>query len=198
VACGRPIAIEVPARGVLGLVGRNGAGKSVLLSAVAGLLEIPQIVVSPARLDPPPILATQYPELQAFEERVADEVSFAAVARGAERAEVLAEAGRAFDRLGMPGNGFLGRRAFELSAGEKRLVQAVAALVAPASVVLLDEPTAGLDPGKRLALADLVAERADRNPVLVAGQDEEWMGWVGASRQDLGDPQQGQGRGNSG
>ena len=185
VNCARPLLIEAPATGVTALTGRNGAGKSVLLSAAAGLIRLAQVEVSPGRLEPPPIYSAQYPELQMFEERVADEVAFAAVSRGASRPDALAEAAEAFGRLGLPGQSFLGRRSFELSAGEKRLVQAVAALVAPASAVLLDEPTAGLDPGRRAALATLVSARAARCPVLVASQDAEWLGWVGAREQPV-------------
>jgi energy-coupling factor transporter ATP-binding protein EcfA2 len=186
VNCREPLAIEVPATGVTALVGPNGAGKSVLLAAAAGLLRVDQIEASPRRLDPPAILSAQYPELQMFEERVADEVAFAAVSRGAARDAVLAGAARAFDRLGLPGEAFLGRRTFELSAGEKRLVQAVGALLAPASTVLLDEPTAGLDPGRRAALAALVAERAAAAPVIVASQDLEWLEWLGSRVQSVG------------
>jgi energy-coupling factor transport system ATP-binding protein len=188
VSCSRRFAIEVPATGVTAIVGRNGAGKSVLLSAVAGLHRLEQVTLSPAGLDPPPIFSAQYPELQIFEEKVADEVAFAAVTRGARRDDVMEAAAVAFDHLGLQGRRFLGRRSFELSAGEKRLVQAVAALVAPASLVLLDEPTAGLDPGRRTALAGLVSERATRVPVLVASQDTEWLGWVGAAMHLIGDP----------
>src|SRR5262249_21853347 len=132
VSCSRPQVIEVPSAGVTAIVGPNGAGKSVLLSAAAGVLALDQLGVSLLPPDPPPILSAQYPELQMFEERVADEVAFAAVSRGTPRARALAEAAAAFERLGLSGQSFLGRRATELSAGEKRLVQAVAALVAPA------------------------------------------------------------------
>jgi energy-coupling factor transporter ATP-binding protein EcfA2 len=187
VSCSTPLEIDVAATGVTGLVGPNGAGKSVLLSAAAGLLQLPQVEVTPARPDPPPIFSAQYPELQMFEERVSDEVAFAAVSRGVKREGALAAAARAFDRLGLPGLAMLERRSFELSAGEKRLVQAVAALIAPASAVILDEPTAGLDPPRRMALAGLVTERAGRTPVLVATQDAEWLGWVGATRVGVGD-----------
>ncbi|HEY2954404.1 MAG TPA: ATP-binding cassette domain-containing protein [Candidatus Eisenbacteria bacterium] len=187
VACARPLAIDVPARGVAALVGRNGSGKSVLLSSAAGLISPAQVVVTPERLDPPPILAAQYPELQAFEERVSGEVTYAAVCRAAGRADALERAANAFGRLGLPGRAFLGRRAFDLSAGEKRLVQVVAALVAPASLVLLDEPTAGLDRDRRSALAGLVMERAAESAVLVASQDAEWLSWVGARVHPLGE-----------
>jgi ABC-type multidrug transport system ATPase subunit len=56
----------------------------------------------------------------------------------------------------------------------------VAALVAPAGLVLLDEPTAGLDPARRAALADLVRERARASPVVVASQDQAWIAALGA------------------
>jgi hypothetical protein len=58
------------------------------------------------------------------------------------------------------------------------MVQAVAALVAPASAVLLDEPTAGLDPTRRATLATGLGP-GRRHPVVVASQDTEWLGWVG-------------------
>jgi len=185
VSCRRTVVIEAGAGAATAVVGPNGAGKSVLLSAIAGVLPLAQVEVSPPRLDPPPIFAGQYPELEMFEEQVSDEVAYAAVNRGVTRPEAIAEAGRAFDRLGLPGRSFLDRRAFGLSSGEKRLVQAVAALLAPASVVLLDEPTAGLDPRRRAALAELVSDRARRTPLMVASQDLEWLEWAGARRQPL-------------
>jgi ABC-type multidrug transport system ATPase subunit len=80
----------------------------------------------------------------------------------------------------------LARRTWTLSTGEKRLVEVIGALIAPASLVLLDEPTAGLDPERREALAGLVALRAGIDPVLIASQDLEWVGMAGAHRFRLG------------
>jgi energy-coupling factor transporter ATP-binding protein EcfA2 len=175
--------IEAEAGPATAIVGPNGTGKSVLLSAVAGVQSVAQIGVEPPRLEPPPILAGQYPELQMFEENVADEIAYAAVNRGVARSDALSEAALCLGRLGLPG--LLERRAFDLSSGEKRLVQAVAALVAPAGVVLLDEPTAGLDRQRRMALARLVFERARRTPLMLASQDLEWLEWAGARLQPL-------------
>jgi energy-coupling factor transport system ATP-binding protein len=181
VDCGSPIQVEVPAAGVTALVGRNGSGKSVVLGSVAGLMQAAQVTLTPMAIAPPPVFAGQYPELQMFAERVADEVAFAAVSRGLHREQALSDAARAFDRLGFPGVGFLSRRSFDLSAGEKRLVQVVAALVAPASLILLDEPTSGIDASRRRALAALVSERAGQAAVVVASQDFEWLDWLGAA-----------------
>ncbi len=173
--------VEVRTPGITGLAGRNGSGKSVLLAAACGLLDLPQIGVRWARVpEVPPILAAQYPELQIFEERVRDEVAFAAVSRGMDRERALAEAQQCFGALGLGGSGFLGTRCWDLSAGERRLLEVVAALVAPASLVALDEPTAGLDLVRRESLAGMVAERAGRDPVLIASQDHPWLDRVGA------------------
>jgi energy-coupling factor transporter ATP-binding protein EcfA2 len=62
----------------------------------------------------------------------------------------------------------------------------VGALVAPAEMVLLDEPTCGLDRDRRRRIAGLVRERSLVDPVVVAGQDREWHLGLGASRYDLG------------
>jgi energy-coupling factor transporter ATP-binding protein EcfA2 len=186
IPCLAQCAIEVAARGVTALVGSNGSGKSVLLAALAGALELPQIEVEGATPDGrTPILAAQYPDQQIFEERVADELAYAAVRRGRQRDAALDHAARCLETLGLPGPAFLDRRCWSLSAGEKRITGVVAALIAPASLVLLDEPTAGLDPARRLGLASLVAERGLSGPVVVASQDAQWLDWIGARTQSL-------------
>lgn len=176
-----PLRIPLGAGGVTALLGANGVGKSVLLAAAAGLLEIAQVRIHrTAPPERPPILTLQYPELQVFEERVADELVFAAVARGVDRATALAAAAGCVRSLGFDPDRLLARRTWTLSTGEKRLVEVIGALIAPSSLVLLDEPTGGLDPGRREALARLVRRRALRDPVLIATQDTDWAMRVGA------------------
>jgi len=183
----RAVEIRLGARGVTALVGPNGAGKSVLLAAAAGLEVIAQVrvhwVAPPAH---PPIMALQYPELQVFEDRVADEIVFAAVARGLDRPVALAAAARHLRSMGLDPERLLARRTWTLSTGEKRLVEVIGALIAPSSLVVLDEPTAGLDAGRRAALVRLVQCRAASDPVLVASQDVDWVSRVGARCYPLG------------
>lgn len=175
------LSFSIGARGVTALTGPNGTGKSVLLGALAGVYEVAQVSVTWARACvPPPILTLQYPELQVFEEWVRDEVLYAARARGMERAAALAASARAFTALGFDPDALFARRTWELSTGGKRIVEVVAALVAPAGLVLLDEPTAGLDPARRAALADLARDRARASPVVVASQDQAWIAALGA------------------
>jgi energy-coupling factor transporter ATP-binding protein EcfA2 len=174
------IRIGIGVRGITALVGRNAVGKSVLLEAACGLLESPQIrVTRPLGTGRPPILASQFPELQIFEERVDDELCFGAVSRGLPREQARA---CALEHLAMLGfdSSFLSRRCWSLSSGERRLTQVVAALIAPASLVVLDEPTAGLDGARKRILAMLTRRRAAADPVLIATQDTTWLSGLGA------------------
>jgi len=172
----RQLELTVGQLGITALLGPNGAGKSVLLRAAAGLSPTSQVeVVWESRGSSVPILAHQFPELQIFEEKVADEMVFAAVARGVPRSRALEDAGGCLSRLGCDPGSMLRRETWTLSAGEKRLIEGVGALIAPASLVILDEPTAGLDESRRKVLGALIGERAMRDPVLVATQDVLWV-----------------------
>jgi energy-coupling factor transport system ATP-binding protein len=182
-----PLRIPLAPGRVCALLGPNGAGKSVLLAAAAGLVRVPQVRVRWETTPPrAPILTLQYPELQVFEDTVADELVFAAVARGLARDVALSAAVNGLRSLGFDAERTLARRTWTLSTGEKRLVEVIGALIAPAGLVLLDEPTGGVDPSRREALAGLVRGRGARDPVLVASQDTGWVERVGASVFQLG------------
>lgn len=182
----RPLSFAIGERGITALIGPNGTGKSVLLAALAGLASPGQITTRWRQpVTAPPILTLQYPELQVFEERVQDEVLYAAWVRGRDRAEVENEVRTAFARLGFDPGAVMLRRTWELSTGEKRVVETVAALVAPSSLVLLDEPTAGLDARRARGLAHLIVERSARDPVVVASQDRRWLECLAALRVDV-------------
>src|SRR5258705_12448287 len=99
--------------------------------------------------------------------------------------DALARARRTLGDLGFPPDEFLERRSFDLSAGEKRVLQITGALIAPASVLILDEPTAGLDSATRQKLALLVKDRARTGAVLVATQDRNWAEGLDALRIQL-------------
>jgi energy-coupling factor transporter ATP-binding protein EcfA2 len=173
------LVIQLSSTGVVAVEGPNGAGKSVLLSAAVGLLRLDQVEVVPLRApEAPPLLVTQYPELQIFEEKVSDEIVYAATCRGVPREVALRSAARILERLGFDAENFLGRRTWSLSGGEKRMLSLAGALVTPASLLAIDEPTAGLDAGRRAALAGLIAETGTRRALLLASQDREWLSRV--------------------
>jgi len=177
--------VELPGRGIVAVHGRNGSGKSTLLGALAGVLDSPQVSVDWRGAGDAPILAAQHPDEQIFAERVEEEVLFAAIQRGRPEAEARRMAVSHFESLGL-GSRFLERRTWGISLGEKRIVQAVAAIIAPARVVLLDEPTSGLDRDRRDALGAVVRGRSGEGPVVVAGHDSGWLETPPESRIKLG------------
>jgi energy-coupling factor transporter ATP-binding protein EcfA2 len=182
----RSLGFGIGARGVVAIEGRNGSGKSVLLEAIAGVSPARQVQVSwRGSRAGSPVLASQHPEHQIFAERVGEEVLYGLAARGGDLGSGREAAMLHFEALGF-GAGFIQRRTWDLSAAEKRLLQIVAALITPASVVLLDEPTCGLDPDRRRVLATLVRRIGERVPILVAGQDRDWHERVSAERLEVG------------
>jgi energy-coupling factor transporter ATP-binding protein EcfA2 len=186
VSIDRTIDIEVRSRGVTGIVGRNGIGKSAILGAVSGHTPIGQVETRWfVATDPGPITTLQYPELQIFEESPAAEMTYAAVARGIPRREAEVLAWEHLRALGMDREGLAIRRTWTLSTGEKRMLEVVSALIAPACLYVLDEPSAGLDPARKAVLASLIAGRAESSPVLIATQDVDWLANFGASIVDL-------------
>jgi energy-coupling factor transport system ATP-binding protein len=181
------ISIDLPAAGSVVLSGPNGCGKSVLLAAATGAAESSQCIVKwEVEPDLPSLLVSQNPDQQIFEELVEDELVYAAVRRGLGRRSALAAARTALEKLGLPADHMLRRRCWWLSGGEKRLIEAVAGLIAPAGLLALDEPSAGLDEQRRAALAELIRERSERGPVLVATQDAPWGALLGGAWIELG------------
>ncbi len=181
-----PIAFDVGGRGTWAILGPNGSGKSSLLEAIAGVDTLPGVTTEwrqPAL--PGPLLVGQYPERQIFEELVGPELMFAATRRGRDPEAARAEAISLLGRFGMPAV-MWERRTWSLSAGEKRIIAIVGASIAPAPILLLDEPTCGLDPGRRRLLATLVLELAKRIPVVIATQDRAFSREVQAIEVCLG------------
>jgi ABC-2 type transport system ATP-binding protein len=147
-----PTTIEVRAGRALALVGPNGAGKSTLLSILAGSLEPSDGIV--VRREPPPRIGwvpqrpAQYGRLSAREN-----LTLFARLEGAPNADATAARLLALVALAEPD-----RPAAELSTGNQQRLNVAIALICEPDVLLLDEPTAALDPGQRRRLWDLAAD----------------------------------------
>ena len=119
-------------------------------------------------------LVFQNPEMQFFEHYVGDEISFGP--RQLKVEEPLAERVRwAMEQVGLDFDAFKDRPLFTFSGGERRKVALASTLALRPSILLLDEPTAGLDPDSRLELLEKLAamREAGMNLVLSSHQMED-------------------------
>lgn len=145
---------------VHGLIGSTGSGKSTLLQHLNGLL-LPQrgkVMVGPFDLNDPATdlkavrqfsgLVFQNPDYQLFEQYVGDEIAYAPRLKG-ERESLRETVRLAMEMVGLDFETFKDRLTFTLSGGERRKVALASLIAMRPKILLLDEPTAGLDPRSR-------------------------------------------------
>jgi energy-coupling factor transport system ATP-binding protein len=142
----RGVTLEVQRGDRVGLMGASGSGKSTLLHLLAGLVR-PQGGVVERAPDASSLasLVFQFPERQLFAETVEADVAYGLRQSGVPAAEVSLRAARALDDVGLPIDAFGPRPPFHLSGGEMRRVGLAGAIAQERSLLLLDEPTLGLD-----------------------------------------------------
>ncbi|GIV62934.1 MAG: cobalt ABC transporter ATP-binding protein [Bellilinea sp.] len=147
----------------IALVGPNGAGKSTLLLALAGILggegriSIEGTLLTPAslpRLRARMGLVFQSPDDQLFSPTVYEDVAYAPIYQGLPADEVNARVEEALTAVGM--EAFAERMPHHLSMGEKKRIALAAVLAMRPAILLLDEPSAGLDPRGRRELMTLL------------------------------------------
>ena len=154
------ICLEIPDGQFIGLIGHTGSGKSTLVQHLNGLLEPSEGILSyngrniwekdfPRKeLRSKVGLVFQYPEHQLFEVDVFSDVCFGPKNLGLSKEETERRARRALELVGFPEE-FYGQSPFELSGGQKRRVAIAGVLAMEPKILVLDEPTAGLDPRGR-------------------------------------------------
>ncbi|MDI6901273.1 MAG: ATP-binding cassette domain-containing protein [Anaerosomatales bacterium] len=177
----RNVDLTVERGAVAVVLGATGSGKSTLLRLCAGLLEPGSGSVTadgtliaghgarPARGMIG--LAFQNPEAQLFAESVLDDVAFGPRNLGMPDPEAAAR--HALARVGLDPDEFCGRSPFTLSGGEARRVALAGVLAMSPAYLLLDEPTAGLDPLGRSAVRDAIAAARERAGVVIVTHDAE-------------------------
>jgi len=144
----------------VGLIGHTGSGKSTLIQHLNGLIrpDSGKVFIDGEDIwaEPKKIrrfrfkvgLVFQYPEYQLFEETVRKDIAFGPRNMGLSDDETAARVARASSAVGL-GKEYLDKSPFELSGGEKRRVAIAGVLAMEPRVLILDEPTAGLDPRGR-------------------------------------------------
>ena len=183
----RDITIDVPTGTVLALVGTNGSGKTTLAQHFNALLKPSRGRVlldncdigsqPPARVRQRVGLAFQFPELQLFAETVAEDVAFGPRNLGFAPERVDCLVARALALVDMPLEEFGPRQPLSLSGGERRRAALAGVLAMDPEVLVLDEPTAGLDPRTTARLCQLFVELGDQGRTLVLiSHDMELVG----------------------
>ncbi|MFF2496560.1 ABC transporter ATP-binding protein [Agromyces sp. NPDC058064] len=172
--------LEVAAGEFLAIVGTNGAGKTSMLQALAGVVEAPRGSVEVLGLDPARADARersrrvgfvfQNPEHQFIAGSVREELEQGLRLQGLDDAEVTASCDRMLRRFGL--DELAEQHPFLLSGGQKRRLSVGTALVAGAPVLALDEPTFGQDRARAAELLDMLRGLNDEGTtVLVVTHD---------------------------
>ncbi len=145
----------------VGLIGHTGSGKSTLIQHLNGLLkptsgkilindfDITQKKVKLSNIRRKVGLVFQYPEYQLFEETVSKDVAFGPINLGLSSQEVDNRVKEALELVGLNIKEIGDRSPFELSGGQRRRVAIAGVIAMKPEVLILDEPTAGLDPRGR-------------------------------------------------
>ena len=162
-----------------GLIGHTGSGKSTLIQHLNGLLkpssgavfydgkDINDSDFSKKKLRSKVGLVFQYPEYQLFESTVIDDVKFGPKNIGMDSLKIDMNSFEALKQVGI-GEDLLDVSPLELSGGQKRRVAIAGVLAMEPEVLILDEPTAGLDPSGRDEILDLIAKlHKERNLTVI-------------------------------
>ena len=154
----------------LGIIGHTGSGKSTLVQHLNGLLKPTsgQVLIDGEDLNGEHAdrralrrrigLVFQYPEYQLFEETVAKDIAFGPKNQGLSAEEIDQRVRYAMDCVHLDYEKYCDRSPFELSGGQMRRVAIAGVLAMKPSVLILDEPTAGLDPRGRDRILTMLEE----------------------------------------
>ena len=162
------VSLEIPEGKITSIIGHTGSGKSTLIQTLNGLLlphsgevHVGEFTVTNKKKKNKNIkklrkhlaIVFQFPEYQLFEETVEKDVAFGLKNYGVKEPEAIKLAHAALKEVGID-ESFYKRSPFELSGGEKRRVSIAGIIALNPDILVLDEPTAGLDPlGSKIILS---------------------------------------------
>lgn len=161
--------LEIPDGQFVGIIGHTGSGKSTLIQHLNGLIKATSGVIyyngeniyaegySMKELRSHVGLVFQYPEYQLFEADVLSDVCFGPKNLGLSEEEVKMRSLEALHQVGLKEK-YYDKSPFDLSGGQKRRVAIAGILAMHPEVLILDEPTAGLDPKGRDDILDQIAK----------------------------------------
>jgi energy-coupling factor transport system ATP-binding protein len=167
----------------LAVLGQNGSGKTTLVKHFNGLLEPTEGTVRVGdeetseqglrRLGQSVGYVFQNPDHQIFSDTVADEVSFGPRIRGMEEGEIKERVEEALAAVGLEGRG--GEDPFGLTKGERQRVAVASVLSVRPEVLILDEPTTGLDYAEQRSMMDLVKSLNESGSTIIVVTHTMWV-----------------------
>ena len=174
---------------IIGIIGHTGSGKSTLICHLNGLNQASSGEVrymgkniydkneKLSDLRKNVGIVFQYPEYQLFESTVLEDVCFGAKNKGMNKEQAIETAKKVLAMVGV-GEEFYNRSPFELSGGEKRRVAIAGVLAMMPQVLILDEPTAGLDPKGRDEILNLLKSLNEKEglTIVIVSHSMEDMG----------------------
>ena len=178
VAALKDVSLVIPDGQFIGLIGHTGSGKSTLVQHLNGLMkptsghiyyngaDIHEEGFKKKELRSKVGLVFQYPEHQLFEIDVFSDVCFGPKNMGLTEKEVQLRAYAALKQVGLEDDYFY-QSPFDLSGGQKRRVAIAGVLAMKPEVLILDEPTAGLDPKGRDEILDQIAALREETGITV-------------------------------
>ena len=170
---------------MVGIIGHTGSGKSTLLQHLNGLLKPKsgQIIAGGVDITAAGVvmrdirrrigLVFQYPEYQLFEETVAKDVAFGPSNLGLPADEIDQRVREAIELVGLDYDAVKNVSPFDLSGGQKRRVAIAGVIAMKPEVLILDEPTAGLNPRAHNDILDMVEtiHRSEKNIIFLVSHN---------------------------
>lgn len=155
------VSVEIEDGDFVALIGHTGSGKSTLIQHFNGLLEASsgKIIVDGVDITEKNVKLTdirkkvglvfQYPEYQIFEETISKDIEFGPRNLGLSEEEITRRVKKSMEMVGLDYETYKDRSPFDLSGGQKRRVAIAGVIAMEPTTLILDEPTAGLDPKGR-------------------------------------------------
>ena len=184
------ISFEITKGEFVGIIGHTGSGKSTLIQHLNGLLKpksgsifIDETDITAKDVKMRDIrrrigLVFQYPEYQLFEETVKKDVAFGPLNLGLSQEEADERTREAIGLVGLNYDEVADRSPFELSGGQKRRVAIAGVIAMKPEALILDEPTAGLDPKAHRDILQMIEQihRVQQNSIILVSHN---MGDIG-------------------
>ena len=173
------ISFEIKDNDFVGLIGHTGSGKSTLIQHLNGLLKPSsgEIIVNGFNITDKDLNLTeirkrvgivfQYPEYQLFEETVEKDIAFGPGNLGLDEEEISKRVRKSMEAVGLDYETYKDKSPFDLSGVQKRRVAIAGVIAMNPEVLILDEPTAGLDPGGRDEIFNLIKKLHRDNNITI-------------------------------